>query len=287
VIVPWTIFQVYGDARILEKHYGAMARWIGYLQSANPGGLWLERRNNDFGDWLSIGAETDKDLLATAYYAYDAALTSKIAAVLGKAEDAARYEALFERIRAAFSAAFSAAFVGPDARLKGDTQTAYVLALRFGFPSWGCSIRHGATTIRERWNGWTADGGFGDPGMNSFNHYSLRSVGEWLQRHVAGIDTDPDRPGFAHLRLRPHPDRRLGSVRASFDSIRGRIDSAWTLDGDTFRWSVTVPPNVTATVSVPAADPARESGGLPSARAEDGCAVFEAGSGDYEFSSRL
>ncbi len=341
VIVPWTIFQVYGDARILEKHYEAMARWIAYLQSANPGGLWLERRNNDFGDWLSIDAETDKDLLATAYYAYDAALMSRIAAVLGKAEDAARYGALSAHVKAAFNAAF----VGPDARLKGDTQTAYVLALRFGllppelrasaakhlvadiqaknghlstgfvgvgslcpvlteagyadvaytlllndtFPSWGYSIKHGATTIWERWNGWTADAGFGDVGMNSFNHYSLGSVGEWLQRYVAGIDLDPDRPGFAHLRLRPHPDRRLGSVRASFGSIRGRLDSAWTLDGDTFRWSVTVPPNVTATISVPAADPAaaRESGGLRPARAEDGCAVFEAGSGDYEFSSRL
>ncbi len=317
VIVPWTIYQVYGDTRLLETHYGAMAQWIEYLHSVNPDGLWRIRRNNDFGDWLSIAADTDKELLATAYFAYDASLMSKIAALLGRAEDAAKYAALFDSIKAAFNTAF----VSNDAKLKGDTQTAYVLALRFGllpedkrtaaakhlvedieaknwhlstgfvgvgylcpvltdsgyadvayrlllnetFPSWGYSIRHGATTIWERWDGWTTDKGFQDPGMNSFNHYSLGSVGEWLQRYAAGIDTDPARPGYAHLLLHPYPSRRLPSVRASFESLHGRIASAWTLDGAAFHWAVTVPPNVTATATLP-----------------DG-AVHEIGSGDYEF----
>ena len=317
VIVPWTIYQVYGDARILETNYAAMAHWIEFLRSVNTDHLWRNRRNNDFGDWLSIDADTDKELLATAYFAYDAALMSKIAAVLGKPEDAARYDGLFREIKAAFNTAF----VADDARLRGDTQTAYLLALHFNllpeekraaaakhlvadieaknwhlstgfvgvgylcpvltemgyaevayrlllnetFPSWGYSIRHGATTIWERWDGWTADKGFQEPGMNSFNHYSLGSVGEWLQRYVAGIDTDPARPGYAHLLLRPRPSRRLSSVRAAFQSGSGRITSAWTLEGENFQWSVTVPPNVTATATLP-----------------DG-AMHEIGSGDYEF----
>ena len=317
VIVPWTIYQVYGDTHILETNYDAMAHWIEYLHSVNPDNLWHNRRNNDFGDWLSIDADTDKELLATAYFAYDASLMSKIAAVLGKTEDAAKYTSLFEDIKMAFNTAF----VSADNRLKGDTQTAYVLALRFGllpeekraaaakhlvadieaknwhlstgfvgvgylcpvlseagysdvayrlllnetFPSWGYSIQHGATTIWERWDGWMADKGFQDVGMNSFNHYSFGSVGEWLQRYVAGIDTDPARPGYAHLQLQPRPSHRLPSASAAFETGHGRITSAWTLAGETFQWSITVPPNVTATATLP-----------------DG-AVHEIGSGDYEF----
>ena len=149
----------------------------------------------------------------------------------------------------------------------GYADVAYRLLLNETFPSWGYSIKHGATTIWERWDGWTADKGFQDVGMNSFNHYSLGSVGEWLQRYVAGIDTDPARPGYAHLLLRPHPSRRLPSVRASFESLHGRIASEWRLDGDTFTWNVTVPANVTATATLP-----------------DGT-VHEIGSGDYQFTS--
>ncbi len=303
VIIPWTIYQVYGDRRILETHYDSMARWIDFLDSANPDHLWMNRRSNDFGDWLSIAADTDKDVLATAYFAYDTSLMARIAAVLGRDDDAARYQALFADIKAAFVAAF----VDTDGTVQGRTQTAYVLALHFHllpdtlrplaaqhlvddihakgghlstgfvgvgslcpvltemgyhdvacglllsetFPSWGYSIQHGATTLWERWDGWTADNGFQNVGMNSFNHYSLGSVGEWLQRCVAGIDTDPDRPGFEHILLRPHPDRRFRFVRAAFDSIQGRIAVEWTLQGDTFTLNVTLPPNTTATLTLP------------------------------------
>ena len=275
VIVPWTVSQVYGDVRLLETHYASMAAWIEYLDSANPDHLWKNRRVNDFGDWLSIDADTDKEVLATAYFAYDTALMSRIAKLLGKTEDAAHYDALFAKIKAAFNAAY----VTEDGRVKSDTQTAYVLALRFDllpddkraaaakhlvadieaknghlstgfvgvgylcpvltdagyadvayrlllndtFPSWGYSIKHGATTIWERWNGWTAEGGFGDVGMNSFNHYSLGSVGEWLQRYVAGIDLDPDAPGFERVLLHPRPNRRP-AVRAGFVRLAPRPD---------------------------------------------------------------
>ncbi|MGI4787361.1 MAG: family 78 glycoside hydrolase catalytic domain [Janthinobacterium lividum] len=303
VIVPWTIYQMYGDTRLLETHYAAMARWVDFLDANNPDHLWLNRRCNDFGDWLSIDADTDKNVLATAYFAYDTSLLAKMAEVLGHAEDAARFTKIFDDIKAAFNTAY----VTEDGRVTSDTQTAYVLALYFKllpealrpqaaqhlvsnieaknwhlstgfvgvgylcpalteagyadvayklllnttFPSWGYSIQQGATTIWERWDGWTEEKGFQDVGMNSFNHYSLGSVGEWLQRYVAGIDTDPDQPGFAHLLLQPRPNHRLTSVNASFESIRGRIESAWKLDGGTFHWSVSVPANTTATATLP------------------------------------
>ena len=105
--------------------------------------------------------------------------------------------------------------------------------------------------------------------MNSFNHYSLGSVGEWLQRYAAGIDTAPDQPGFAHIRIQPYPDRRVSFVRASFESIRGRIASHWTLNGDKFTLAVTVPANTKATVALP-----------------DG-RTHEIGSGTYEYACRL
>jgi alpha-L-rhamnosidase len=348
VIVPWTIYQVYGDTALLEKNYDAMASWIEYLHSVNPDHLWTKRRNNDFGDWLSIAADTDKSVLATAYFAYDTSLMAQIASVLGRPEDAAKYTALFGEIKAAFNQAY----VSEDGRIQGDTQTAYVLALRFGllpdalrpvaaqhlvadieaknwhlstgfvgvgylcpvltdvgqadvayrlllnetFPSWGYSIKQGATTIWERWDGWTEEKGFQDVGMNSFNHYSLGSVGEWLQRYVAGIDTDSNAPGFAKISLRPHPSRRLPSVRASFDSLHGSIGSAYAWEGDTLKWRVTVPANTTALISIPTADAASvREGDLPAAQAEglrfveygEGRAVYEAGAGEYALTAEL
>ena len=348
VIVPWTVYQAYGDTGILAQHWGAMTRWMDYISSVNPNGLWLNRRNNDFGDWLSISADTPKDVLATAYYAYDASLMAQMARALGKPADAARYDALFARIKGAFNAAY----VSPDGRIKGDTQTCYVLALRFGllpdtlrqaaaqrladniqaknnhlstgfvgvgylcpvltgtghndiaytllrqttFPSWGYSIKQGATTIWERWDGETKDKGFQDPGMNSFNHYSLGSVGQWLFQDVAGIDTDPAHPGYKHILLHPHPGPGLTAVHASYDSIRGPIRSDWKMASGQIVWDVTIPANTTATAWVPAsvAGLVRESGrplsaapGVMVLRAEPDAVVCELQSGAYRFTSPI
>jgi alpha-L-rhamnosidase len=82
------------------------------------------------------------------------------------------------------------------------------------YPSWAYSIRRGATTIWERWDGWTVDRGFQAPAMNSFNHYSLGSVGDWLYGRVAGIDQTPGSVAFSELRLRPLPGGRLRRARA-------------------------------------------------------------------------
>ncbi|HET8631741.1 MAG TPA: family 78 glycoside hydrolase catalytic domain, partial [Thermomicrobiales bacterium] len=286
VIVPWTLWQHYGDTRIIERHWGAMTRWLDYLRRANPDLLWEARRNHDFGDWLSVEADTPKDVIATAYFAHDARLMAQMARAIGRDAEAADYADLAARI----AAAFNAAYVTADGRVKGETQTAYALALHFGllppnlrplaaghlvadierrgrrlstgfvgvgylcptltaaghldvayrlllneeFPSWGYSIRHGATTIWERWDGWTAERGFQDPGMNSFNHYALGAVGAWLYRAVAGIDTDPERPGYRHIVFHPRPGGGLTYARAELRSPYGPITSHWTIAGDTF-----------------------------------------------------
>jgi len=127
VIVPWVVYQAYGDTRILVEHYPAMRRWVDLIASRNPDNLWRNLRGSDYGDWLNIDAETDKELLATAFYAHSTDLVARTARVLGHDADADTYAARF----AAIQTAFAAAYLQPDGRLRGDTQTAYALALRF------------------------------------------------------------------------------------------------------------------------------------------------------------
>ena len=123
-ICPWTIYQVYNDQRLLEKHYGAMVRWVEFCRKNSKD---LLRPAAGYGDWLSIKADTPKDVLATAYFAHSTQLTADAARVLGKEDDARKYDELFRQIKAAFNKAYVAA----DGRIKGNTQTCYVLALWF------------------------------------------------------------------------------------------------------------------------------------------------------------
>jgi alpha-L-rhamnosidase len=176
----------------------------------------------------------------------------------------------------------------------GHADVAYRLLLQDTFPSWLFSIRHGATTIWERWDGWTPDKGFQDAGMNSFNHYSLGSCGQWMYEQVAGIAHAPGDVGFAHVLVRPRVGGGLTHVAAHYDSIRGRIATEWTLDGGQLSLDVTVPPNVVATVCVPSSAPAevRESGkaiatndGVTGVQNADGVATVEVGSGTYHFTA--
>jgi alpha-L-rhamnosidase len=346
VIIPWYIYRCYGDKNIIEQHYDAMTRWMRYLEEGNPNHIRKNRLNNNYGDWLSINAETPKDLLATAFWAYDAHLMADMAKAVGKDSDARYYQALFDSVRAAFQKTY----IALDGQVEGKTQTGYVLALAFNlmpqemrgraaellvkdiqdkgnhlstgfigvkylnpvltesgnldlayrllfnttFPSWGYPITAGATTIWERWDGWTTEKGFQDPGMNSFNHYSMGSVGEWLYRFVAGIDLDPDVSGYKRVILHPRPSEKLKNARAEYISIYGAIKVDWTRQDGKFALKVAVPPNTIGEVYVPATDPdsVREGGkpaksaeGVKYLRTEDGCAVFEVGSGEYIFES--
>jgi alpha-L-rhamnosidase len=348
VIVPWTIYQVYCDTHIIERHWEAMERWMHYLHEANPGLLRVARRNRDQGDWLSIQADSPKEVMATAFFAYDAQLMARMAQATGREQAAERYQDLFTRIREAFVRAY----VDVDGRIRGDTQTVYGLALfmdllpedlrrlaaqhlidrireRDGhisagfigvsylcpaltavgaldtayrlltndtFPSWGYSIKHGATTIWERWDGWTEEKGFQDPRMNSFNHYAFGSIGQWLFQTVAGIDTDPHRPGFEHIIMRPQPGGGLTYARAEYMSIRGKIVSSWSREDDSFTLEVLIPANTRAAVFLPCADvnSVRESGapigqaqGVRLIGQEQGMVVLDVQSGHYHFQSRL
>ena len=347
VIIPYTLWQVYGDLRLVERHWSAMVQWVDWIEQHNPSGLRLNQLANNYGDWLCIPSDTTfgthspmKYLLATAFWADDAAKMARMAEALGKADEAARYHAMFERIRGAFQREW----LQPDGRIVVETQTAYLLALAFDlspadqrshaaahlvdniraldwhlstgfigishlnpqltlaghanvayrlllqetYPSWLYPVKHGATTIWERWNGWTHADGFFNPHMNSFNHYSLGSVGEWLFRHVAGIEVDPARPGFQHFLLQPFIAAGLSHARATHHTHHGRIESAWEHEGDTLRWQIVVPANCSARVSIPAdPDTPVSTDGLTIVARAGGFATVHALAGRYAFTSTL
>jgi alpha-L-rhamnosidase len=133
----------------------------------------------------------------------------------------------------------------------GENNLAYSLLLQTENPSWLYSVDQGATTIWERWNSYTKADGFGDVSMNSFNHYAYGAIQEWMYRHVAGIETAPDAPGFEHPILQPKPDTRTDDeipcgqerikwVNTSFESAKGTIISNWNTENG-FKYECTVP----------------------------------------------
>jgi alpha-L-rhamnosidase len=136
----------------------------------------------------------------------------------------------------------------------GRTDLAYALLHQDEYPSWAYSIRHGATTIWERWDGWTTEHGFQSAAMNSFNHYSLGSVGDWLYGRVAGIDQTETSVAYSELLLRPTPGGRLTWAHAEQDTARGRIACGWSLEDGRLTVTVTVPPGCTAALQIPTTD---------------------------------
>jgi hypothetical protein len=154
-------------------------------------------------------------------------------------------------------------------------------------PGYGYQLKRGATSLTEAWDA--------DP-RASQNHFMLGQINEWFYHDLAGIQGDRAGPGFKRIIIRPAVVGGLTWVKASFDSVRGRIASEWHRDGTQLTLQVTIPPNTTATVHVPAPDPAAvlESGrratrsaGISFLRMEDGAAVFAVGSGVYIFTTTM
>ena len=162
----------------------------------------------------------------------------------------------------------------------GRNDVAFKLLHNTTFPSWGFTIANGATSIWERWDGWTPEKGFQDPGMNSFAHYAFGAVVGWMYDQVGGIGNLT--PGFGRVSIAPQMDPNLTWVRASYNSVRGPIACDWRLEGKKLTMRVVVPPNTTAVVKVPATGVTASAGAV--AR---GDGVFEVGSGEYRFEGSL
>jgi alpha-L-rhamnosidase len=345
VIVPWTVYQVYADKKILSRHYEAMCRWMEFLQITSDE---LIRKPYGYGDWLDVNDPTNKSLIGTAFFALDAKLMALIAQAAGFKKDIKKWQTLEKNV----TLAFNREFVTPSGRIVGESQTGYALALSFDllpekvrpqagvhltrlikkrgghlstgflgtshlmhaltksgqheaacrlllnetYPSWGYSIRNGATTIWERWDGWTKEKGFQNPGMNSFNHYAFGAVGQWMYMNIGGLDVDPQKPGFKHAIIAPRLTPGVYSAKCGYDSVHGRFEVSWTLKGQLMELHAAVPANTGATVRLPArhVDAVREGGrpvmenpDMKNVRAEPFGVTMEIGAGQYRFEARL
>lgn len=313
IIIPWTVYQSYGDERILKEQYASMKGWVDFMaEKAGDDFLWNDPKHWHWGDWLAYNADkpdyngsvTEKDLIATAYAYHSTKLLSKIASIIGKTEDVDKYQEHAKKIKEAFIKEY----ITPNGRLVSHTQTAYALALSFDlipeylfqktadylatdvenfghlttgflgtpllcstlskigrddlafmllnrkeFPSWLYPVTQGATTIWERWDTQKPDGTIIE-GMNSFNHYAYGAIGEWMYNHIAGLQIDPNNPGYKHILFNPHPGGGLSHATAEFESLYGKVKSAWTIEDNLFMYEVTIPANTTGTVTLNTTD---------------------------------
>ncbi|PTX98952.1 family 78 glycoside hydrolase catalytic domain [Opitutus sp. ER46] len=342
IICTHALWQVYGDTRVIERHFDRLGRYLAGLRSQARHGVVSI---GGYGDWLNLGGGAKREVMDTAYYAHLCGLMSELATAIGRPDEAKKYAAE----QAQVTAAWRQAFLQPDGSILESSQTGFALAFTMGlipdaqraaaatrfvdeirkqdwhlatgfigtprllpalheagrndvayrllqtrtYPSWLFQVTLGATTMWERWDGWTPDRGFQTIDMNSFNHYAFGAVAEYLYRTVLGINTDG--PGFRRIQIAPYPGGTLTHASGHYDAPTGRIQSSWRLDQGTLTLRVQIPANTTATVRVPATDTAAvQEGGRPAIQApgvkldhkEADAAVFQVVSGSYEFTSR-
>ena len=133
----------------------------------------------------------------------------------------------------------------------GHLDIAYQLLEQEAFPSWLFPVKNGATTIWERWDGWTPEKGFQDPGMNSFNHYAYGAVGDWMVSTVAGLQFDPEQPGYQHIVFKPRPGGTITWAEARLKTPHGVTSIRWELKGTTLALDIVVPDGTSATLDLP------------------------------------
>jgi alpha-L-rhamnosidase len=147
----------------------------------------------------------------------------------------------------------------PALSAHGHHELACRLAQKDTFPSWGFTIRQGATTIWERWDGWTEERGFHPSGMNSFNHYSLGSVGDWMYGWLGGLRPRADGPGYRRWTAAPTPGGTVAWARTRYRSAYGEHVIEWSREGDGLRVEVAVPHGTEAELVLPGGEAPAET----------------------------
>jgi alpha-L-rhamnosidase len=330
LLIPWHLYEYYGDPTALKRHYEGLKKYVDYLTSRARDGIV----GIGLGDWMPAKTETSRDITDTAYYFRDAQIVAAVARMLGREADATKYALLAGDVRTAFNRAF---YHPEDGTYGSGSQTALGAALYFklvepenetrvlenlvhaiekndrhldyGFlgskyvpnsltahgyaelgyeminqatpPSYAYQIAQGATTL---WEGWVD--------APSRNHTFFGDVNAWMMKTLAGINFDPDQPGFQHIRITPHVVADLQWAKGTFDSVHGRIASAWSLQGDSIRFEITIPANTTATCVLPGAAkvtesgrPAAEAPGVIAVQGDSRATTVEIGSGSYVFTA--
>lgn len=143
-VIPWVVYETFGDKRVLEDQFDSMKGWVDYItEHCDANGLW--QNGFQYGDWLALDKEesadrtgaTDKYLVANAYYAYSCELVVRAANVLGKTEEAEKYQALHDKI----VELFNEEYITRTGRLVSETQTGCILALHFHLAEEKCRER--------------------------------------------------------------------------------------------------------------------------------------------------
>lgn len=254
----------YGDW--LNKGGGAKDEVICTAYFAYLAGLMREMANaigeTDKAKHYAELEATIKDAFVKSFVGEDGKILESsqtgyaLAFTMGLVPDALKEKAAaaFEAEVARFDNHLATGFIGtprllPGLAEAGKIDLAYQLLMNKDYPSWLFQVTQGATTMWERWDGWTPDKGFQDPGMNSFNHYAFGAVGEWLYSTIGGIA--PLTPGFKTFEIAPKPGGGLTWATTHYRSIHGLIRSEWQIVGDEFKLEVEVPVNTKATVILP------------------------------------
>jgi alpha-L-rhamnosidase len=175
-------------------------------------------------------------------------------------------------------------FMMEHLRAIGRNDLVFTMFNKTTYPSWGYMLEQGATTLWEQWNGFW-----------SHIHSCFTSPDNWFYQGLAGIQTDPAAPGFKNTIIKPAIVGDVTWVKSHHDSPYGRIVSNWKREGEKLTMDVTIPPNTTATIFVPAKDaasvtesgkPAGEAKGVKFLRFEKNAAIYAVGSGNYQFQSQ-
>ncbi|HTI97414.1 MAG TPA: glycoside hydrolase family 78 protein [Dongiaceae bacterium] len=305
-LIPYYLYEYYGDTAVLREHYAGLKRYVDYLTSRATNSII----NFGLNDWAPYKTQTPTDITSTAYYYRDTQIVALTAALLGNAADAQKYRQLAEQIKTAFNAHFYNATNG----LYGNgSQTSLSCALYQGLTTpenqdrvltnlvaaVAATDNHIDTGIlgakyilhaltaggradvayqmasqkdRPSWGNWIEHGATTLweqwNGTESRNHIMFGDISAWFYEALAGINADPAAPGFKHFSIAPHPPGDLTYARAEYESIRGRIVSDWKIQDGRFQLHVIIPANTTASVHIPNATVADvQENGQPAAKA--------------------
>jgi alpha-L-rhamnosidase len=172
----------------------------------------------------------------------------------------------------------------------GYNDVAYTLLLQETYPSWFYPIKMGATTMWEKWDGIKPDGSFQSARMNSFNHYSCGSIGDWMYRNIGGLQEGS--PGYKDIIIRPQIGGNLEFAKAIYKTYYGDIESQWKLINGILKIDVAIPVNTKAKVYIPSIlvdniqegnKPLKSNKEIIEIETENGYTIISTGSGRYSY----
>ncbi len=309
-IIPWEHYRHYADKSVLEEHYDAMQKQLAFMESWRteegimnmqmPRGAEKPQYWLNLGDWCPA-YDLPEDRLVHTYFLWKCArFMACSASVLGKTDDAARYDALARDVRAAFHKVF----YNPETASYGDNNGSNVFALHMGVPEenkaavveslrkeieangghintgiFGTQIffdvlcdnglselAYSVMTQKEcPGYGWWVEQGADTmweywDGKKSRNHPMFGGGLTWLYTRVAGLRIDDSEPGYKHMIVRPTPMGDLSWASYETETPQGKASVRWDIRGGKFMLKVIVPEGSHATVYLPGSNEGIEAG---------------------------